>query len=273
MKPSAKSTLLRPAPRVELFTNETEVQVNVLDRVPRPVLTALASLGVTDSDRLRGIPGQPQFVLSGEPILDRSAWWNAPSAARRANGPWIFMRASGLFATKLAERFAQVTAVESGASAFAIWSTTSEQARRQSNCRRLPRRALRNARFHSGRSAARRLGQTGGPRTRADSRAAPDHRLLRSGHAGARLTGLNGRALPHRQSHSGGSFPANISPRNCRGTFRISSSARLSAIAIASSAGHSRNVDDCERPPESNTCLGAGLNRPPVYCATERSRN
>ena len=53
----------------------------------------------------------------------------------------------------------------------------------------------------------------------------------------------------------------------------MSNSARFSAIAIPNSIGHSRKVEDSDRPPESNTCLGWGLNRPPVYCATERSRN
>src|SRR5580658_7342818 len=38
----------RPATTaIELFSNETDVQVNVIDRVPRPVLTSLASLGVS----------------------------------------------------------------------------------------------------------------------------------------------------------------------------------------------------------------------------------
>ena len=38
--------------------------------------------------------------------------------ARRANGRWIFTRASGSFLVKLAERFGKVTAVESGSSSF-----------------------------------------------------------------------------------------------------------------------------------------------------------
>ena len=53
----------------------------------------------------------------------------------------------------------------------------------------------------------------------------------------------------------------------------MSNSARFSAMAKPSSMGHSRKVEDSDRPPESNTCLGEGLNRPPVNCATERSRN
>jgi hypothetical protein len=44
-------------------------------------------------------------------------------------------------------------------------------------------------------------------------------------------------------------------------------------MASPSKIGQSRNIEDSDRPPESNTCLGVGLKRPPVNCATERSRN
>jgi 23S rRNA (uracil1939-C5)-methyltransferase len=40
----------RASTALELFTNETDVQVNVMDRVPRPELTALASLGRDHAD-------------------------------------------------------------------------------------------------------------------------------------------------------------------------------------------------------------------------------
>ena len=117
------------------------------------------------------------------------------------------------------------------------------------------------------------LGKVAVKASGADSRAAPDHRLVRSRHSSARSARLDRRELPHRKDHAGRPFPANIPPGNCGRTFRISSSARFSAIARPSSTGHSRSVDDSDRPPESNTCLGAGLKRPPVNCATERSRN
>ena len=46
--------------------------------------------------------------------------------------------------------------------------------------------------------------------------------------------------------------------------FRIISSAKFSAIANPSSPGQNRKLDDSDLPPASNTCFGAGLNRPPV---------
>ena len=82
---------------MELFTNETEVQVNVLDRVPRPALTALATAGRDNADRVRRIPRQPQFVFPGESISDRSVWWNARFRTWKADGQSIFMPASGFF--------------------------------------------------------------------------------------------------------------------------------------------------------------------------------
>ena len=92
---------------MELFTNETEVQVNVLDRVPALGADRAGIARRDDANRIQRIPGQPQFVLSGEPLPDRSAWWNARSAD--AKGEWAvdLYAGVGLFSVKLAEAVRQ----------------------------------------------------------------------------------------------------------------------------------------------------------------------
>jgi 23S rRNA (uracil1939-C5)-methyltransferase len=109
------------APRVttalELFTNETEVQVNVIDRVPRPELTALASLGVTTPIEYSGFQvSRNSFFQVNRCLIDPLV----ECAVGSSQGQWAvdLYAGVGLFAVKLAERFTKVTAVESGGSAF-----------------------------------------------------------------------------------------------------------------------------------------------------------
>jgi len=102
---------------VELFTNETEVQVNVVDRVPRQVLTALAALGVTTPIDYAGFQvSRNSFFQVNRYLIDQLV----ECAMGGAQGEWAvdLYAGVGLFAKKLAERFAKVTAVESGASSF-----------------------------------------------------------------------------------------------------------------------------------------------------------
>jgi 23S rRNA (uracil1939-C5)-methyltransferase len=107
----------RASTAVELFTNETDVQVNVIDRVPRPELTALTSLGVTTPIEYSGFQvSRNSFFQVNRFLIDRlvgCAVWDA-------QGEWAvdLYAGVGLFAVKLAERFTKVTAVESGGSAF-----------------------------------------------------------------------------------------------------------------------------------------------------------
>jgi 23S rRNA (uracil1939-C5)-methyltransferase len=102
---------------VELFTNETQTQVNVLDRVPRSALSFFQTLGGTEPLEYDGFRVSrnsffqvnrflvEQLVecaigdLSGESALDLYA-------------------GVGLFAVRLAARFQKVAAVESSGSAF-----------------------------------------------------------------------------------------------------------------------------------------------------------
>lgn len=102
---------------VELFTNETDVQVNVVDRVPRHVLGILASLGVTTPipyERFR--VSRNSFFQVNRFLIDRLV----DCAIGDARGDWAvdLYAGVGLFSRKLAERFAKVTAVETGGSAF-----------------------------------------------------------------------------------------------------------------------------------------------------------
>jgi 23S rRNA (uracil1939-C5)-methyltransferase len=107
----------RAATAVELFTNETEVQVNVIDRVPRPELTALAALGVTTPIEYAGFRvSRNSFFQVNRFLIDQLV----ECAVGKAQGEWAvdLYAGVGLFSVKLAERFGKVTAVESSSSAF-----------------------------------------------------------------------------------------------------------------------------------------------------------
>ena len=102
---------------LELFTNETETQVNVLDRVPRTVYERFASLGATgpiEYDAFRVSPNS--FFQVNRFLIDRLV----ECAIGDSNGGLAvdLYAGVGLFAVRLAERFEKVTAVESGWSAF-----------------------------------------------------------------------------------------------------------------------------------------------------------
>ncbi|HUA18330.1 MAG TPA: class I SAM-dependent RNA methyltransferase [Bryobacteraceae bacterium] len=103
---------------VELFTNETDVQVNVLDRVPKAALAELASLGVTGPIDYGGFRvSRHSFFQVNRFLIDRLV----ECATSGVEGKWAvdLYAGVGLFAKSLATRFARVTAVESNGSAFA----------------------------------------------------------------------------------------------------------------------------------------------------------
>jgi 23S rRNA (uracil1939-C5)-methyltransferase len=102
---------------VEFFTNEMEVQVNVLDRVPRAALTALTSLGVTTPiEYNRFQVSRNSFFQVNAFLIDRLV----ECAVAEAQGNWAvdLYAGVGLFSVKLAERFGKVTAVESSSSSL-----------------------------------------------------------------------------------------------------------------------------------------------------------
>jgi 23S rRNA (uracil1939-C5)-methyltransferase len=102
---------------IELFTNETEVQVNVLDRVPRQALGALAALGATTPIEYAGFQvGRNSFFQVNRFLIDGLV----ECAVSDVQGDWAvdLYAGVGLFSVKLAERFAQVTSVESSGSSL-----------------------------------------------------------------------------------------------------------------------------------------------------------
>jgi 23S rRNA (uracil1939-C5)-methyltransferase len=102
---------------VELFTNETDVQVNVVDRVPRPALSALMTLGVTTPIEYNGFRvSRKSFFQVNRFLIDQLV----ECAVGGATGSWAvdLYAGVGLFSVKLAKQFTKVTAVESGSSSF-----------------------------------------------------------------------------------------------------------------------------------------------------------
>jgi 23S rRNA (uracil1939-C5)-methyltransferase len=100
---------------LELFTDETDVQVNVLDRVPRSALNALATLGVTTPIDYSGFQvSRNSFFQVNRFLIDQLV----DCAIANAKGDWAvdLYAGVGLFSVKLAERFGKVTAVESSSS-------------------------------------------------------------------------------------------------------------------------------------------------------------
>ena len=102
---------------VEFFTNETDVQVNVVDRVPRQALTSLASLGVTTPIEYQGFQvSRNSFFQVNRFLVDRLV----ECAVADQKGEWAvdLYAGVGLFSVHLAKRFTKVTAFESGGSSF-----------------------------------------------------------------------------------------------------------------------------------------------------------
>ena len=183
---------------VELFTNETEVQVNVLDRVPRSLLSSLQSIGVTGPIEYAGFQvSRNSFFQVNRFLIDR-----LPEVALSGSEGDLALdlyAGVGLFAVSLAERFKQVIAVESSRSAF-------QRPRAQhhnhhggeQNHRRLLGSLRRTPRLDSGRPASIRSGQACCQRIASHPGPANNHRLLRSCDAGARSARPVSRWLSHR---------------------------------------------------------------------------
>jgi len=102
---------------VELFTNEAEVQVNVLDRVPRSALTALQSIGVSGPIEYAGYQvSRNSFFQVNRFLADRLV--ECAVSGSEGHLALDLYAGVGLFAVSLAKRFKQVIAVESSRSAF-----------------------------------------------------------------------------------------------------------------------------------------------------------
>jgi 23S rRNA (uracil1939-C5)-methyltransferase len=102
---------------VELFTNETAMQVNVLDRVPQSIYRMFESLGSSsplDYDGFR--VSRNSFFQVNRFLVDRLVEC-AIGGAEGASAVDLYAGV-GLFAARLAKTFGKVTTVESSASAF-----------------------------------------------------------------------------------------------------------------------------------------------------------
>jgi 23S rRNA (uracil1939-C5)-methyltransferase len=112
-----KGRLPRLITTVELFTNERETQVSLLDRLPASARRFFQSLGTTGPIEYDGFRVSPySFFQVNRYLIDDLV---ACAAADR-EGDWAvdLYAGVGLFSARLSERFKIVTAVESSRAAF-----------------------------------------------------------------------------------------------------------------------------------------------------------
>jgi 23S rRNA (uracil1939-C5)-methyltransferase len=102
---------------LELFTNETEVQFNLRDRVPQPFVSLLRTLGVSTPIEYGGLRvSRDTFFQVNRFLTDKLVETVlGDSAGQRALDLYA---GAGLFTLPLTRRFKQVTAVDDSASAF-----------------------------------------------------------------------------------------------------------------------------------------------------------
>ena len=102
---------------VELFTNESELQVNLPDRVPASVLPLFQELG-TSGPILYGPlrVSRGSFFQVNRFLVDRLV--EAAIGDARGEGALDLYAGVGLFASRLTKSFQKVTAVEPGGNAF-----------------------------------------------------------------------------------------------------------------------------------------------------------
>ncbi len=102
---------------VELFTNETGVQINVLERVPRAVYSIFESLGTSGPIEYQEFRvSRNSFFQVNRFLVDRLI--ECALADHQGDSALDLYAGVGLFSKALMGRFRQVTAVESGHSAF-----------------------------------------------------------------------------------------------------------------------------------------------------------
>jgi 23S rRNA (uracil1939-C5)-methyltransferase len=102
---------------VELFTNETDVQVNVLDRVPPPIRPLFESLGTSGPIEYDGFRvGRNSFFQVNRFLIHRLVDCTVGDAT--GDSALDLYAGVGLFSARLAKQFKKVTAVESSRGAF-----------------------------------------------------------------------------------------------------------------------------------------------------------
>lgn len=102
---------------VELFTNETAMQVNVLDRVPQSIYRFFESLGASSPLEYDGFRVSRNSFFQVNRFLVEKLVECAIGGAEGTSAVDLYAGV-GLFAARLAKRFDKVTAVESSTSAF-----------------------------------------------------------------------------------------------------------------------------------------------------------
>ena len=102
---------------VELFTNETDVQINVFERAPRAVYSIFESIGSPAPIEYQGFRvSRNSFFQVNRFLADGLV--ECAVADYQGDSALDLYAGAGLFAKALAGKFRQVTAVESGHSAF-----------------------------------------------------------------------------------------------------------------------------------------------------------
>ena len=102
---------------VELFTNETEMQVNVLDHVPQSVYREFGALGSSAPIEYNGFRvSRNSFFQVNRFLIDRLV--DCAIGEEEGEAAVDLYAGVGLFASRLAKHFEKVTAIESGLGAF-----------------------------------------------------------------------------------------------------------------------------------------------------------
>jgi 23S rRNA (uracil1939-C5)-methyltransferase len=102
---------------VELFTNETEIQVNLPDRVPQSIFRVFESLGTSTPLEYDGFRVSRNSFFQVNRFLIHRLVDCAIGEAEGASAVDLYAGV-GLFAARLAKRFQKIAAVESSGSAF-----------------------------------------------------------------------------------------------------------------------------------------------------------
>jgi 23S rRNA (uracil1939-C5)-methyltransferase len=112
-----KGNLARLSAAIELFTNETEIQVNLVDRVPQSIFRVFESLGTSAPLEYDGFRVSRNSFFQVNRFLIHQLVDCAIGEAEGTSAVDLYAGV-GLFAARLAKRFKQVAAVESSGSAF-----------------------------------------------------------------------------------------------------------------------------------------------------------
>jgi 23S rRNA (uracil1939-C5)-methyltransferase len=102
---------------IELFTNETDVQVNVFERVPRGIYSIFESIGTSGPIEYQGFRvSRNSFFQINRFLIDRLV--ECAVADHQGDSALDLYAGVGLFSKALTSGFREVIAVESGHSAF-----------------------------------------------------------------------------------------------------------------------------------------------------------